>query len=251
MVAGLLFSCVSNKKVPYFKDVPDTTATPYTVKECEYAEPLIQPDDILSITIQTIDPQNAVVLNQVSIANSSTVSATGSQVTTGFLVDKEGYVEIPIIGKTKLVGLSTFKARDVIREKVSVYFKDPSVLVRYANYKITILGEVARPGTYTVPNEKVSLLDAIGLAGDLTVFGKRFNVLLIRENGNKKEFVRFDLNSTDIFKSPYYYLKQNDIIYIEPTKAKVAALNTARAQLLALVGTTLTVIIILASRVQY
>jgi polysaccharide export outer membrane protein len=106
------------------------------------------------------------------------------------------------------------------------------------------LGEVAKPGTYTLPNEKVTLLDVIGLAGDLTIFGKRHNVLIIREDGENRKFGRLDLNSSEIFMSPYYYLKQNDIIYIEPNKAKVATTNSARTQTIALVLSTLSFLIV-------
>jgi polysaccharide export outer membrane protein len=249
-----LVSCVSSKKVTYFQDISDTThgsKIPSTI----FKEPTIQPDDILSVSIQTIDPQTSLITNQLSgvvpSVGSSSASAIGQQVITGFLVDKEGFVELYMIGRVKLGGLTTFEARDLIREKASAFYKDATVNVRFANFRITILGEVAKPATYTMPNEKVSLLDALGLAGDLTIYGKRKNVLLIRDNEGKKEFERFDLNSSEIFKSPYFYLKQNDVIYVEPTKAKVASLNVARTQNIALIGTALSVLIVLFSRVQF
>ncbi len=211
-------------------------------------EPIIQPDDILSITIQTIDPQTSSVLNQLTppmpSVGTSSASSIGGQMITGFLIDKDGMAELPMIGKIKLGGLSTFKARDVIRDKISVFFKNPTVLVRFANYKITILGEVAKPGTYILPNERVSVLDAIGLAGDLTIFGKRYNILVVREVGNEKQFARLDLNSSDVFKSPYYYLRQNDIIYVEPNKAKIATTNVARTQTIAVILSTLSFLIV-------
>lgn len=249
-----LQSCVSSKKVTYFQDISDTTHGSQ-IPSFAFKEPVIQSDDILSISIQTIDPQTALITNQLSgvmpSVGTSSASPIGQQVITGFLVDKEGLVELSMIGKVKLGGLTTFQARDLIREKAAVYFKDATVNVRFANFKITILGEVAKPATYTLPNEKVSLLDALGLAGDLTIYGKRKNVLLIRDNDGKKEFERFDLNSSDIFKSPYFYLKQNDVIYVEPTKAKVASLNVARTQNIALIGTALSVLIVLFSRVSF
>jgi polysaccharide export outer membrane protein len=114
--------------------------------------------------------------------------------------------------------------------------------------KITVLGEVLRPSTYVLPNEKTSVLDALGLAGDLTIYGKRENVLLIRETSGEKVFVRLNLNSKDVFNSPYFYLKQNDVLYVEPNKGKAASLNLARTQTIALVGTALTVLITLISR---
>ncbi|KAA8482021.1 polysaccharide export outer membrane protein [Arcticibacter tournemirensis] len=246
----ILPSCVVTKKSVYFTDLPDT-AKLREVVPAEFKDPIIQPDDILSITVQTIDPTTTAALNQVSsmpVIGSSSASQTGSQMITGFLVDKNGNVTIPMLGSMKLSGLTTFQARDLIQQRASQYFKEPTVQVRFANYKITIIGEVARPAAYTLPNEKVTILDAIGLAGDLTIYGKRENVLLIRDNGDKKEFVRFNLNSTDIFKSPYYYLKQNDVIYVEPGKGKVAANNAARTQTLAIITSVLSVLIIAISR---
>ncbi len=250
----LICSCASSKKIRYFRDVADTThgsKIPATV----FKDPVIQPDDILSISIQTIDPQNSLIINQMAGAmpsvGSSSASSIGQQLVTGFLVDKEGNVELAMIGKLKVGGLTTTDARDTLRKKAALYFKNATVNVRFANYKITVLGEVNRPATYTVPNEKVTLLDALGLAGDLTIYGKRNNVLLIRDNNGKKEFERFDLNSSDIFQSPYFYLKQNDVIYVEPNKAKAASLNAARVQTYALVGTVLSVLIVLFSRVTF
>lgn len=216
-----------------------------------YQEPTIQPDDILSINIQTIDPASTAVVNQVSAipaVGASSATTMGNQVITGFLVDKEGKISIPMLGSIEVAGLTTFQARQRIAERASKYFKDPTVQVRFANFKITVLGEVARPATYTVPNEKVTLLDAIGLAGDLTIYGKRDNVLLIRDHGGEKEFARFNLNSAEMITSPYFYLKQNDVIYVEPGKGKVAATNAARTQTISIIGSLLSVLIVAFTR---
>lgn len=243
-------ACVVSKKSVYFNDLSDSVNVSSLVP-ASFREPVIQPDDILSITIQTIDPATTAAVNQVSAmpaVGASSASPTGQQVITGFLVDKDGNVAMPMLGNIKILGLTTYQARQVIQDIASKYFKEPTVQVRFANYKITVIGEVARPATYTVPNEKVTLLDAIGLAGDLTIYGKRENVLLIRDSGAQKEFVRFDLNSSETFKSPYFYLKQNDVIYVEPGKGKVAANNAARTQTLAIIGSLLSVIIVALSR---
>jgi len=249
--ATLIFSsCVVTKKSVYFNDLPDSSKA-RSIIPADFKEPVIQPDDILSVTIQTIDPSTTLAVNQVSAmpaVGASSASPTGQQVITGFLVDKEGNIAMPMLGNIKLLGLTTYQARLRIQELASKYFKEPTVQVRFANYKITVIGEVAKPATYTVPNEKVTLLDAIGLAGDLTIYGKRENVLLVRDSEDKKEFVRFDLNSSDIFKSPYFYLKQNDVIYVEPGKGKVAATNAARTQTLTIIGSLLSVIIVALSR---
>ena len=120
--------------------------------------------------------------------------------------------------------------------------------VRFANFKITVLGEVNRPATYTVPNEKVTVLDALGLAGDLTIYGKRENVLLVRDQGGQKELVRLNLNESEVFSSSYFYLRQNDVIYVEPGKAKAAANNAARTQAFAIIGSVLSVLIVALTR---
>lgn len=216
-----------------------------------FTDPVIQPDDILSVSIFTIDPMSSAVVNQATSGQAlgaSSASTIGQQQISGYLVDKNGEIELAVLGKIKLVGLTTYQARDLIRTKAAELYKNPSVQVRFANFKITILGEVVRPAAYTLPNEKVNVLDAIGLAGDLTIYGKRDNVLLIRDNNGKKEFARFSLNSSDLFSSPYFYLKQNDVIYVEPNKARIASNNASRTQTFAILGSVLSVLIVLITR---
>jgi polysaccharide export outer membrane protein len=246
-----LSACETTKNVRYFQNVLDsgTTRLPITAV---FHEPTIQPDDILSISLFTIDPASSMVVNQLgtqSVGGMVSVAGSTNPSVTGFLVDKNGAIQLSVIGKVMLLGLTTLQARDLIQEKASKIYNLPNVQVRYSNFKVTILGEVSRPATYTVPNEKVTILDALGLAGDLTIYGKRENVLLIRENNGEKEFARLNLNSNALFNSPYFYLKQNDVIYIEPNKGKAASLSTARTQTIALIGTALTVLITLISRI--
>lgn len=247
----LLSSCSVTKKVPYFQDI-NADGRSLFAKTGVFKELTIHTDDILSISIVTIDPATAMPVNQLAgqsvstsaqLANSGTVSSTS-----GFLVDKNGEIDISVVGKVKVAGLTTYEARELIKSKASVVYRDPNVQVRYANFKVTVLGEVARPASYVLPNEKVSLLDALGMAGDLTIFGKRENILLIRDIDGKKEFARLDLNSSQVFNSPFYYLKQNDVIYVEPNKGKAASLNQARTQTFAVIGTALSVLIVLFSR---
>jgi polysaccharide export outer membrane protein len=215
----------------------------------QFHEPTIQSDDILSISIFTIDPSTSMIVNQLGAQSNAAPQMTGVNSSgSGFLVDKNGEIQISVIGRLKVAGLTTHQARDLIQEIASKSFNMPNVQVRYSNFKITVLGEVLRPASYTVPNEKLTILDALGLAGDLTIYGKRENVLLIRDNNGQKEFARINLNSNAIFNSPYFYLKQNDVLYVEPNKGKAASLNIARTQTIALIGTALTVLITLISR---
>lgn len=249
----VLSSCGSTKNVPYFQDISALDKS-YLANTAVFTEPKIQSDDIISISIFTIDPNTSMIVNQVGTqainssitGQSNNIGATQS--TAGFLVDKNGEIDLSIIGKVKISGLTTTAAKDLIKERASSAFKDPNVQVRFANFKVTVLGEVSRPAAYTVLNEKVSVLDALGLAGDLTIYGKRENVLLIRDYDGKKEFARLNLNSSELFNSPFFYLKQNDVIYVEPSQGKAATLNQARTQTIAIIGTALTVLITLISR---
>ena len=181
-------------------------------------------------------------------ANGSSGAASAPIAPVGYLVNKNGEIEIPLIGKVKVADLTTFDAADAIRVKSLEYLKSPNVQVRILNFKITVLGEVNKPGSYTVPNEKVSVVDAIGIAGDLTIFGKRDNILLIRDVDGKKEFARLNINSSDIFKSPYLYLKQNDVLYIEANKAKIATNNTRSLQVATIGVSLLSLVVILLTR---
>lgn len=250
LVLLLLISSCSVKKIVYFNDLPADT-TRILKQAAAFTEPVIQSDDILSITIQTLDPTTAAVANQavaVQAVGASSATNVGSQVISGFLVDKDGYVHMALIGKVEVKGLTTYQARERITSLASQYYKDPTVQVRFANFKVTVLGEVTRPATYTVPNEKVTVFDALGLAGDMTIYGKRENVLLVREQGNEKELVRLNLNDSDLLQSPYFYLRQNDVLYVEPGKAKAAANNAARTQTYAIIGSILSVLIVAMTR---
>lgn len=258
-VIHLLHSCASTRTVTYFQDVPDTLRQKM-VNLSAYYTPGIQPDDILQVSIQTLDPNATALLSQQNLPNFSTIGSNTSGIGTispgqtsvsGYLVDKDGYVVLPLIGKIMAKGKTTDQIRDEIRTKAAEFYKDPVVTVRFANFKVTILGEVTRPSTYVMPSEKVTLLDAIGIAGDLTIYGKRENVLLIRDNNGKKEFARFDLSSSKMFASPYFYLRQGDVIYVEPSKAKVASTDMATVRRLSILATALSFIVIIATRVKF
>lgn len=250
IILCLFASCESYKNIAYFTDISSSNEA-IKVRSGQYTQPVIQSDDVLSITVQTVDPLSTASINQ-SIAmpavGSSSATSIGNQQMSGFLVDKEGNVQLAMVGKIKVSGLTTDEARDLITQKVSKFYRDPSVQVRFANFKITLLGEVAKPATYTVPNEKVTVLDALGLAGDLTIYGKRENILLIRENQGENDFIRLNINSSDIFKSPYFYLKQNDVIYVEPTKGKAASTDAARNRTITIIASLISVVIVAISR---
>ncbi|MEJ7769434.1 MAG: polysaccharide biosynthesis/export family protein [Chitinophagaceae bacterium] len=247
-------SCTTIQKISYFKDIPDSIfLAAKNIQTTNFEEPVIQPNDILQVSILTLDPQVNTVLTTSNTASytlqpvMSTYPAGTSSVA-GYLVDKNGMIEMPMIGKIAVSGMSSFALRELIHEKVSTYYNKAVVTVRIANFNITILGEVAKPAAYILPNEKTSILDAIGMAGDLTIHGKRENVLLIREINGQKQSVRFNLNSSKTFSSPYYYLRQGDIIYVEPTKSKAASTDTSKNRNIALLASGLSLLIVLFSR---
>ncbi len=216
-------SCTSYKNVPYLQD-------PQAVNQLNAEIPLydaqIMPKDLLSITVNTTDPQAAAPFNlttqttvNVALGNANTTAQPTLQ---QYLVNNEGEINFPVIGKLKVGGLTKTEAEAMIREKLQPYLKEePIVTVRMANYKISVLGEVAKPGTFTISNEKVNVLEALAMAGDMTVYGLRDNVKLIREDAEgKREIHLLNLNHSSLITSPYFYLKQNDILYVTPNKTK-------------------------------
>lgn len=247
----LLFSCAAPKNITYFKDVPDTLRNA-SIAQAAYTTPVVQVDDILQVSIQTLDPGATAVLNQPQPATMPASGTPASGNTAGgYLVDKSGNIALPLIGKIAVKDKTTDQIRDDIQTKAAVYYKDPVVNVRFINFKVTVLGEVNRPSTYVMPNEKVTLLDALGMAGDLTIFGKRENVLLIRENNGKKEFVRFNLNNSNLFASPYFYLRQGDVVYVEPNKSKVASTDMQQVKRISIMASVLSLLVVVVSRINF
>ncbi|HOK36769.1 MAG TPA: polysaccharide biosynthesis/export family protein [Paludibacteraceae bacterium] len=214
----LFTSCVSQKKIAYFHGLDEQSAETINQSFKTIHEARVCQGDMLSITVSGIDPEAVAPFNLpvVSYASPGTTQIYASPVLQSYLVDVNGYINFPIIGPIKLAGLTKSQAIQHINELLSPYLKNSIVTIQFLNYKVTVLGEVLRPGQYSINNERVTVLDALGLAGDMTIYGKRENVLLIRENFGKLEFVRLNLNATDLFTSPYYYLQQNDILYVEP-----------------------------------
>lgn len=255
MLALFMGGCSSQKNIAYFKDVPDTVKR-QMVEMATYTTPVIQPDDILQVTIQTLDPASTALMNQQnspnwSVGGTSGAAGAAAANSPGYLVDKLGFVTLPLVGKILVKGKTTGDVQEAIRAKAAEFYKDPVVNVRFINFKVTVLGEVTKPATYVMPNEKVTLLDAIGMAGDLTIYGKRENVLLIREIEGKKEFIRFNLNSSNLFTSPYYYLQQGDVVYVEPNKSKVVSTDAARLRNITIISSVLTLLVVIFSRVNF
>ena len=246
-------SCVNYKSIPYFTNLNDSTRVTQ-LGETIFKSPIIRPDDILNISIQTLEPNIDQLVNSGNIivsgvGNSITPNNNQGQSISGYLVDKNGEISFPYLGRIKIEGLTTIQARELLISSLSKYLKDPIVSVRFVNFKITVLGEVARPSAYSIATEKVSVLDAIGLAGDLTIHGKRENVLLIRKRGDVNISARLNLNSKDILSSPYFYLEPNDVLYIEPNRIKIANSDERQIRYFSVATSTLTVILLFIIRI--
>jgi len=221
-VTILFESCASNRNYIYFYNAQSIASKD---SSSNYT-PILKADDLLSINVSTIDPDASKPFNPIVVSNNTTGQIIGTPATQNFLIDADGTIDYPVLGKIKLAGLSRKEATDLIKEKLQSYIDKPIVNIRILNFKITVLGEVRNPGTFTIPNERITLLEALGYAGDLAITGLRTNILVIREINGKKSSTRVDLTSSDIVNSPVYYLNQNDVIYVEPNKTKV---NSARS----------------------
>ena len=227
---GLCNSCQSYKNIPYMQNAEDLL--PDSVIRSLY-DARIQPKDILTISVHTTNPDASLPFN-LTVANkqqSQTTSLTSSATLLPYLVDNEGIIDFPVIGDLKVGGLTKNEAEDTIKKALRPYLtEEPIVTVRMDNYKITVLGEVARPNTFTIANEKVNLFEALAMAGDMTVYGIRDDLKLIRENEKgQQEIVSLNLNDASITRSPYYYLQQNDILYVTPNKAKAKDADIGRS----------------------
>ncbi|MFI3315168.1 MAG: polysaccharide biosynthesis/export family protein [Rikenellaceae bacterium] len=245
----LIFSgCASYKNVSYIQD--SHKMNEYTEKGVMY-DARIMPKDLLTITVNTSDSKSAMPFN---LTIPSTLNSTNNLISSQpalqeYLVDNNGYIEFPSIGMLKLGGLNRREAEELIKVKLEMYLKEtPIVNVRMSNYNVSVLGEVAKPGTFKVENEKINILEALAMAGDLTIYGMRDNVKLIRENDEgRKKVVEINLNSVDFINSDFYYLKQNDVIYVTPnkTKAKNSRVSTSNTIWLSVASTAVSIITLL------
>ncbi|GAA4914762.1 polysaccharide biosynthesis/export family protein [Mucilaginibacter defluvii] len=199
----LFTSCSSYKNIPYFQNVNRGNSANEAIDN--FSPLTVQREDILGITVSSLNPE---------------AWGDSSNKTSGYRVDQAGEIQLPLIGNLKVVGLTTENISKEIQKRLTTYLKQPSVNVRVLNFKISVIGDVARPNIYQIPNERVTVPEALGLAGDLNITGIRNNVLLIREIDGKRQYYNLDLTSADLFKSPYYYLKNNDVLYVQPDKTK-------------------------------
>lgn len=220
-------SCVSGKKITYYQNMQALE------KEAAEAKKSLEimPNDLLTISvsadnIESVQPFNLPVVGMPNVADPTRVSGQPQLQT--YLVDSEGKIQFPVLGTLEVAGMTRQQLSETLEEKISAYVQNPIVNVRIANFQVTLLGEVNRPGTYSIPDEYLSLNKALGFAGDLTIYGKRDNVLIIRETKEGKIYKYVDLTDSNLLNSPFYYLQQNDVVYVEPNSAQKQAASYNR-----------------------
>ncbi|HTN06094.1 polysaccharide biosynthesis/export family protein [Agriterribacter sp.] len=253
----LLFSCRTTRPVQYLQGPIDTAA----LSQINLPEPLIQKGDLIGITIYSDNPEATAVFNQqmnttlAAGAASGAGAATGTtgsapQSMPGYLVDANGNIRFQLLGELHVEGLTKAGLEDMLREKLTKYLMNPYCNIRFLNYKFTMLGEVAKQGVYSVPGEKINILEALGMAGDITLYGLKDSIMVVRETNGKRSFGNLDVSKPDIFASPYYYLQQNDIVIVKanPKKPDISeqesSRNFARAATISTILISLTLVFI-------
>lgn len=257
MIIFLFPSCLKYREIVNFREGKGLEANQID-SIANYQQVRIQPDDILQINVFSYNIEEAARFNTINVQAQMQAQMQGGAGASladpmGYRVDSKGEVDMPVIGKVKLNGMTIEEAQAFVSQKIGAtgYLNDHNVQVRFLSFRITVLGEVNAPGTFTIPSQKITVLEAMGMARDLTLFANRDNILVIREKDNLRHYGRLNLKSKDIFYSPYYYLQPNDIVYVEPHKAKIlAAPDPASRYLSIIVGvlSVATIIVTLSSR---
>ena len=215
---AILASCSAPKEVLYLQDI---TSLKEEVIDKNY-EVIIHKDDLLAILVNSKDPELALPFNMPVVTYQIGAQTSVQQRLLGYLVDQNGDIDFPILGRFHVEGLTRMQVTELIKQKLMEedLIKDPIVTVQFLNFKVSVMGEVTRPGTFDISGDRITLLEALSMAGDLTIYGRRDRVAVIREKDGKRRILYHDLRSSDIFQSPCYYLQQNDIVYVEPNKAR-------------------------------
>ena len=238
----MICSCSTNKEVVYFQDLTDYE----TLVGQNTSQVKFKVDDILSIFVSTLNPEASAPFNLFRGAQEGGIAA--QQV--NYIIDKDGEIDFPVIGKLKIAGLSPTETRELLQDRLSDYLKNPIINIRIQNFTVTVLGAVGRPGTYPVNGEQITIFEALGLAGDVVIKGRRDNVKVIRDFGDTKVYHTVNLNSKNVFKSPAYYLTQNDLVYVEPNKSGKAesALDQRASIAISIASVLITSAVILLTR---
>jgi polysaccharide export outer membrane protein len=232
----LLFASCNRRNLAYISDIQGFQAYKEPISNAKPA--IIKPDDLLGIRVSSLNQEAAAVFNRGGLpaygATGSSIASvagerSGESLQVGYLVDEDGYIDFPVLNKVHLAGLTKKEAQAKLVECLQRYLKDPTVNLRYLNFRITVIGEVKQPSSFTIPNDQINIFEVLGMAGDMTPFGKRENVLLMREEGGERTVIRLNLNDKEILNSPYFYLQQNDVVYVETVRAKVEQASITRS----------------------
>ena len=239
LLLGALSSCTSQKKMAYVREITSASADSINATFQAQREAHIVCGDMLTITVNALDLEAVETFNMplYSPGQVGTDRVYSSYQLQTYTVDKDGCINFPTLGKVHVEGKTVSELKDTLTFEISKSVKDPIVNIHFANFQVTVLGEVARPGRFTVANERITILDALGLAGDMTPYGKRDNILVARESNGKMQFERLNINNASIFSSPFFYLQQNDVVYVEPNG--VRAVNSQNISLYLSMITTL------------
>lgn len=237
-------SCASYKKVPYFQDVDQSKISAEDITN--YSSFKIQPGDQLSISVGSLNTEAAGVFNN-NVQNASTNPSNANY---GYIVTHEGDVRLPLVGSVKAAGLTTGELSDQLKTKLLPFLKEPTVYVTVVNFKVAVLGDVLRPNVYNSPSERLTITEALSLAGDLNITANR-QILLVREINGKREFIPIDLNSKNTFESPYFYLKSNDLIFVQASKLKLSEVDSKGYRNASLIISALSVVAIAISLFRY
>ncbi len=222
LVILLFASCATRKDLAYFQDILTTDSTVSQVALIPIVDPTIQIGDQLLITITALDPEGAAPFNLQYIMKSKKDTEIQDWPTMQYYqVDTKGNIDFPMLGTLQVAGMKKSELHLLLATRLESLLKDPVITIRFVNYRITVLGAVSKPGVYTPQGERITLLEALGLAGDVTVHAKTDDVLVIREDNGKVDIIRVNLQSSDLFASPSYYLQQNDVIYVAPRGAQL------------------------------
>ena len=270
ILSSFLFpSCVNTRSLTYMQGTFDTAQ----LSQVKIPEARVRPGDLLSIIVYSDNPEATAIFNQSLITINSNSGASsagtsgptgtggagggsgssagaiggGSPTTPGYLVDEDGDIQFQKLGPLHVEGMTKDSLKLLLDSRLKQYLQNPYYTIRFMNYRFTMLGEVEHPGIFSIPGEHVSLLEAIGLAGDLTLYGRRDNILIIRETDGKREYARVDLTKPQIMASPYFYLQQNDVVYIEATKRKVLANDQVTTRNVTIAATIISALAIVIS----
>jgi polysaccharide export outer membrane protein len=245
---AFFFSCKPREELVYYQNIDSLKSSEKT----NTYEIKIQPDDLLLIIVSAEDAESAFSFNLSSISLPNSIGGVntafrGQEVMQYYLVDADGYLDFPVLGRVKVGGQTRSEVIQFLKTNISKYIKNPIINLRLLNFKVSVQGEVTQPGTYNINSERITLIEALSMAKDLTIYGKRDSILIIRELNGVKSYNRVDITKSDFINSPFYYLAQNDVVYVEPNKTRIngAAVGANTGVIISITSLIITVVTVM------